>query len=83
MLNKPRKIYIQEILSLKGNFINLLRETNLTRLILTVKNIVISLSNIESMSLHCVDPPLVKIVNAGDINVEEGAKLSFEMLCKE
>ena len=82
MLNKPRKIYIQEILSLKGNFINLLRETNLTRLILTVKNIVISLSNIESMSLHCVDPPLVKIVNAGDINVEEGAKLSLKCSAK-
>ena len=82
MLNQPRKIYIQEILSFKGNFTNLFRENNLTRLIWTAKSIVRSLSNIESMSLHCVDPPLVKIVNATDINVEEGTKLTLKCSAK-
>ena len=82
MLNQPRKIYIQEILSLKGSFINLLPETNLTQLVLTAKSIVRSLSNIESMSLHCAEPPLVKLVNATDVNLEEGAKISLKCSAK-
>ena len=78
MFNQPRKIYKQEILSLKGKFTNLSRKNNLTQLILTGKSIVRSLSYIKSMSLHCVEPPRVKIVNTKDQYLEEGTKYTLK-----
>ena len=82
MLNQPREIYIQEILSLKRKFVNLFGENNLTRLMLTGQSIDRSLSNIKSMSLHCVTPPIVKIVNDTTINLEEGAKFMLKCSAK-
>ena len=82
MLNQPREIYIQEILSLERKLVNLFGEHNLTRLMLTGQSIVRSLSNIKSMSLHCVIPPIVKIVNDTDISLEEGAKFMLKCSAK-
>ena len=78
IFNQPRKIYLQEILLLKGKFINLFRENNLTQLHLTGKSIVRSLSYIKSMSLHCADPPKVKIVNPTDRHLEEGTEYTLK-----
>ena len=79
MFNKPRKKYIEEIFSLKREIVNVFREENLTQLSTTVESIEKSILYIKHMSLHCVEPPKPTIVNATDMNLEEG--MNFTLKC--